>query len=288
MALVPYYKNKPYWIFDLADAKRYDKDSNVQAIIDIRPMFIKYSTDLSPSIEEMSSTVIKRADKAPSDAPDVKHPLGILPESPWRNYPRLLYQKVKRDGEDLEHPLEMLFCVAPVFDTTISNELLKLFDEYASLDHAMKSLPIPSQIPNLISSYFPAAEKRPASSDWILKNWESILKAVKDEANDTIKDLGGFWIWLLGIADQKSAKKFEKLYLNDRVTMKIAGKVDPVWNAMIPPPYQRKYEDHVKKQEESGEKLTPPEVDPYHPDYFLNNRVIDVFTDDVKPLKEYF
>ena len=38
--LVPYYKNKPYWIFDEADARRYDIEGNNKAIVDIKMMFI--------------------------------------------------------------------------------------------------------------------------------------------------------------------------------------------------------------------------------------------------------
>jgi len=209
-----------------------------------------------------------------------------LPEAPWRHYHKLLEQTTVK-GKKLDLPFEIIFTIAPVFDHTTSDEMLELLKEYIEQNHSRKSLPIPTKIPQQLRKYFPPVEERPESSDWILNNWNKISNLIRNEAEITFKNLDGFWIWILGVADQKGAKNFIKLYQDDKIHMEIEDKDTVIWNSIIPPPYLRKYQSYLRKKEE-GEDIPAPEIDPEHPDYYLNNHTTDVYTNDLKPLKDFF
>ncbi|MHA1299125.1 MAG: hypothetical protein ACTSO9_06820 [Candidatus Helarchaeota archaeon] len=284
--LEPFSKDSPYWIENEANAKRFDAQGNLLATLNIRNNYIKYTTKKPPTVDELSTTKLERSDKSPENAQEILHPLAILPEAPWRHYHKLLEQTTVK-GKKLDLPFEIIFTIAPVFDHTTSDEMLELLKEYIEQNHSRKSLPIPTKIPQQLRKYFPPVEERPESSDWILNNWNKISNLIRNEAEITFKNLDGFWIWILGVADQKGAKNFIKLYQDDKIHMEIEDKDTVIWNSIIPPPYLRKYQSYLRKKEE-GEDIPAPEIDPEHPDYYLNNHTTDVYTNDLKPLKDFF
>ncbi|MHA1377070.1 MAG: hypothetical protein ACTSRG_01695 [Candidatus Helarchaeota archaeon] len=285
--LEPYDKNLPYWIEGEADAKRFDREGNLLGTMNIRNNYIKYETKEPPTIDELSTTKLQRSNKSPENAPEILHPLSILPEAPFRHYHKLLEQTDKKNGNKLEVPFEIMFTIAPIFDHETTDELLELLKEYFEQDHSKKELPIPTRIPQLLRKHFPKTDIRPASSDWLLKNWNKIEGIIRKEANETFKKLDGFWIWILGVTDQKGVKNFVKIYQDDKIYMDIKDKDTVIWNSIIPPPYLRKYQYYLKKKE-AGEDISAPEIDPEHPDYYLNNHTADVYSNDLKPLKAYF
>lgn len=276
----------PYWKEDICDTVRCSKNTDkIISEVDVKGLNIKWNKNKNPSINNLNKTELIRTKRCPDPSIKVCRPLAMIFQKPWRHFEKLKYQfKNSYMKEKVEIPHENLLVLSPVIeiiDLKRNRELLKLLEEYYSYwdkssDKREDFINIKNKIPEGLSKFTCNEAKAPESIKWLIINWKDIVNCIEPIIKELMSQFKGYWMWIFGFVNQKSADHFTEVYQNDYIDY--ANR--KIWSSVRRSTYEKQW-----KKYKNGTRKSKPDVDEEH--QFWNNNTIDVASEWVFSVKDY-
>jgi hypothetical protein len=288
----------PYWQEDICDAVRISKISNeIISEVDVKALYVKWNVNSFPSFDIIKKTMLVRKSFAPKTAKPIESALIMLLEAPWRHFYKLLTQYKDKRGyqaenpdSQMEIPHENLCVLCPRFNINKFakiRDLDKLLENYyyywqRSKKKETEFIPIRSKLPKILDFFTRKKQKYPESIKWLIKNWGDIDYLLKELIRFLLYHLQGFWSWIFGFINQKSAQHFEKVYQRDVIIC--GSKI--IWASTAWSPNDQAWRKYLQAKK-GGKNPKKPEIDDRHPDLNLNNHTININSPFVYSVKDF-